>query len=50
MTHYSQKKYQSLTIPTISLVEFFKKSPLVRSHLNLARDKSLNRDIDFNRE
>lgn len=43
----SQKEYQSLTTPTISPVEFFRKSPLVGLHLDLSRDKSLTRDIDL---
>ncbi len=43
----SQKEYKSLTTPAISLVEFFRKSPLVGLNLNLSRDKSLNRDVDL---
>lgn len=43
----SQKEYKSLTTPTISLIEFFRKSPLVGLHLDLTRDKSSNRDIDL---
>lgn len=43
----SQTEYKSLTTPKISLVEFFRKSPLVGLHLDLSRDKSLNRDIDL---
>lgn len=43
----SQKEYKSLTTPAISLVEFFRKSPLVGLHLDLSRDKSSNRDIDL---
>jgi antitoxin Phd len=43
----SQEEYKSLTTPAISLVEFFRKSPLVGLHLDLSRNKSLNRDIDL---
>lgn len=43
----SQKVYQSLTMPTISLVEFFRESPLVGLKLDFSRDKSLNRDIEI---
>ncbi len=43
----SQKEYQSLTTPAISLVDFFRQSPLVGLHLDLSRDKSLNRDIEL---
>lgn len=43
----SQKEYKSLTTPAISLVEFFRQSPLVGLNLDLTRNKSLNRDIDL---
>lgn len=43
----SQKEYKALTTPKISLVEFFRKSPLVGLNLDLSRDKSLNRDTDL---
>lgn len=43
----SQKEFKSLTTPAISLVDFFRKSPLVGLNLDLSRDKSLNRDIDL---
>lgn len=43
----SQKEYQALTTPTISLVDFFRKSPLVGLKLDFSRDKSLNRDVDL---
>lgn len=43
----SQKEYNSLTIPAVSVVDFFRKSPLVGLDLDLSRDKSLNRDIDL---
>ena len=36
----SQKDYESLTAPTNSLVEFFRKSPLVGLNLDLSRDKN----------
>lgn len=43
----SQKEYKSLTSPPISLVEFFRASPLVGLNLNFTRDKSINREIDL---
>ena len=43
----SQEYYQSMTSPDISLVEFFRQSPLMELQLDLSRDKSLNRDIDI---
>ena len=43
----SQAEYKSLTTPAISLVDFFRKSPLVGLDLDLSRDKSSNRDIDL---
>ena len=43
----SQKEYIALTTPAISLVDFFRKSPLVGLHLDLSRDKSPNRDVDL---
>ncbi len=43
----SQKEYLALTTPAISLVDFFRNSPLVGLHLDLSRDKSSNRDIDL---
>ncbi|MBV9576271.1 MAG: type II toxin-antitoxin system Phd/YefM family antitoxin [Gammaproteobacteria bacterium] len=43
----SQEKYNALTTPTISIVDFFRNSPLVGLKLNLSRDKSLNREIDL---
>jgi prevent-host-death family protein len=43
----SQKEYQTLTAPPLSLIEFFRKSPLRELKLNLSRDKSLNRDVDL---
>ncbi len=43
----SHKEYQSLTVPKISLVNFFRKSPLVELQLDLSRDKSLDRDVDI---
>lgn len=41
----SEEEYTSLTTPAISLVDFFRQSPLVGLQLDLSRDKSLNRDI-----
>ncbi len=43
----SQKEYQSLTTPSLSLVEFFHRSPLHGLRLDLSRDKSTNREIDL---
>ncbi len=43
----SQKEYKALITPTISLIEFFRKSPLVGLDLELTRDNSSNRDIDL---
>lgn len=43
----SQQEYLALTIPTISVAEFFRKSPLVGVDLDLPRDKSPNRDVDL---
>ena len=43
----SQSEYKSLTTPAISLVKFFRQSPLVGLHLDLSRDQSPNRDIDL---
>lgn len=43
----SQEEYRSLTTPKISIVEFFRNSPLMGLHLDLSRDKSLNRDVDL---
>lgn len=41
----SQKEYQALITPAISLVDFFRKSPLVGIRVDLSRDKSPNRDV-----
>lgn len=43
----SEQQYQSLTVRAQSLVDFFRKSPLVGLKLNLKRDKSLSREIDL---
>lgn len=43
----SEEEYKSLTTPAISIVDFFRKSPLVGLHLDFSRDKSLNRDTDL---
>lgn len=43
----SQKQYKTLITPTMSLLDFFRKSPLVGLHLDLSRDKSQNRDVDL---
>lgn len=43
----SQKEYQELIMPAISVVDFFKKSPLVGLNLKITRDKSLGRDVDL---
>ena len=43
----SQEEYQELTAPAVSIVEFFRKSPLVGLDLDFTRDKSDSRDIDL---
>lgn len=43
----SQKEFQSLTTPSISVIDFFRKSPLVGLDIDLSRDKSPNRKIDL---
>lgn len=43
----SQKEYQSLSAPKISLVAFMQKSPLVGLELDLSRNQSKTRDIDL---
>lgn len=43
----SQKEYTKLTSPTINLVDFLRKSPLVCLELDITRDKSKTRDVDL---
>lgn len=43
----SQHAYHSLIVPQISLVQFFRQSPLVGLKLDLERDNSGERDIDL---
>jgi antitoxin Phd len=43
----SIEDYQKLNKPKSDLVSFFKKSPLSGMNLDLARDKSLSRDIEL---
>ena len=43
----SEKDYRELTVPSISIVDFFRKSPLINANLDLSRDKSLPRKIDL---
>jgi antitoxin Phd len=43
----SQEEYQALVTPAISVIDFFRNSPLRGLHLDLSRDKSVNRDIDL---
>lgn len=43
----SQAEYDALTTPTVSLVEFFRRSPLVGLRLDLSRDQSPNRDTEL---
>ncbi|MCD6025593.1 MAG: prevent-host-death family protein [Solimicrobium sp.] len=43
----SQNEYKFLTTPLISLIDFFRQSPLVGLNLDLSRDKSPNRDFDL---
>lgn len=35
----SQKEYEALTVPSISLVDFFRKSPLVGVNIDFSRNK-----------
>jgi len=41
----TEEEYRALVTPSISLVDFFRQSPLVGINLDLSRDKSKNRDI-----
>ena len=43
----SVEEYRKLTRSTISLVDFFRKSPLRDINVNLDRNKDLGREIDF---
>lgn len=43
----SQKDYLVLTSPPVSIVDFFRKSPLAKVKLDITRDKSLPREIDL---
>jgi prevent-host-death family protein len=43
----SADEYRRLTKPALSLVEFFRASPLVGVDLNLTRDRSPGRDLDL---
>jgi prevent-host-death family protein len=43
----SQKDYQALTTPDVSLVDFFRQSPLVGLSLDVSPDHSSNREIDL---
>lgn len=43
----SVEEYEALTIPATNIVEFLRQSPLVGLELDLARDKSTNRDISL---
>lgn len=43
----SEEDYQLLTQPKLSLIDFFRRSPLVGIKLNLSRDRSPNREIDL---
>lgn len=43
----SEKDYRALTVPSVSIVDFFRKSPLMNIKLDLSRDKSLPREIDL---
>lgn len=42
----SQKDYEALIAPSISLVDFFRSSPLVGLQIVMSREKSKNRDVD----
>lgn len=43
----SIEDYKKLTKPEVSLIEFFKNSPLTNHNLDLERDKSLPREVDI---
>ena len=43
----SKERYDELTKPTSSLVDFFKSAPLPEIELDLTRSKDLPRDIDL---
>lgn len=43
----SEEEYRTLITPPISLVDFFRQSPLVGLNLDLGRDKSPTREIDL---
>lgn len=43
----SQEEYNALIKPSISLIDFFRNSPLVGLDLDLSRDESPNRDVDL---
>lgn len=43
----SKEQYMSLTLPKSSLVKFLQSSPLRGINLNLVRDKTLCRNIEF---
>ncbi len=43
----SQKEYEELIMPAISVVDFFKRYPLVGLNLKITRDKSLDREVDL---
>lgn len=43
----AQKDYENLTTTNISVVEFFRKSPLVELEIEMVRDKTKTRDVDL---
>jgi antitoxin Phd len=43
----SKKEYSRLVKPKLSFVEFIRRSPLVKSGINLERDTSAVRDVDL---
>ncbi len=43
----SIKEYKKITKPTLNLVEFFRKSPLVGINISFDRSKDTGREIDL---
>jgi len=43
----SVEDYQQLTKPAMNIVDFFRKSPLKGSGIDLTRDKDIGRELDL---
>lgn len=43
----SKKRYEELTQPTESLIDFFKRSPLQDVHLEIKRSQDIPRDVSI---